>query len=288
MNYYREERIRKNQPTGNKPSRIITCEFHDYAYYPNDWTNKNGENFRAGYYDENGNWYENVIFKDAFNYTYELKCEYCGADIKAHWKEGAFPSCPSCGARLNVNTNTTPVDTVVRLRPTLSPQHKKFMAASFIVVGIIAISMPIVFFATSRNMVSTFNDHVKQQQEMLDDATPTLPDTDISIISEESQSDHIAFFGNSYMSSKLNRVLPWDSEIGGYYDEETGVYAFYNTEPFPFQWEFWNENLSDEYGWFMYNEDTSTWFCDNNTGTWTQVPDNLDTSEFWYIGRLET
>ena len=81
-------RPRYNQPSGFIPLvaystiRHLYGQSHDYDYYPNGWTNDQGQTFEAGYYDENGNRYGNVVIE---NQETILTCEYCGAQTKVIW-----------------------------------------------------------------------------------------------------------------------------------------------------------------------------------------------------------
>ena len=74
--------------------------------------NYNGQQYEAGYYDEEGNRYENVAFREENgDTTVELECEYCGSKAKYKWEEGMIPNCANCGAPMTVKNLHT--DTVI-------------------------------------------------------------------------------------------------------------------------------------------------------------------------------
>jgi hypothetical protein len=55
---------------------------HDYVYYPESWVDESsGRSYAKGYYDENGQYYENVAFeKDGKYENVVCHCPYCDRD----------------------------------------------------------------------------------------------------------------------------------------------------------------------------------------------------------------
>lgn len=98
-----EQRARKNQPIGYTGTGVehYLGESHDYTYYPEDWTDsKTGRSFKSGYYDEEGNYYDDLALKEVLESEKGLKCEHCGTEIRKVWKEGEEHLCPNCGSEL--------------------------------------------------------------------------------------------------------------------------------------------------------------------------------------------
>ena len=78
-----------NQPTGfvsatHRRPVYYYGRKHSYAYYPEDWTDaETGASYQKGYYDENGQRYENVAFEENGKYkSVVCGCPYCGLDKK--------------------------------------------------------------------------------------------------------------------------------------------------------------------------------------------------------------
>lgn len=104
-------RVRSKQPRGynhNTPGfqtpTTYHCRKHDYVYYASGWTDaQTGTIYEPGYYDENGQYYDKVTFKDKSSGILTMKCEYCDSAVKTTWTEGAQPTCPNCGAVLKID-----------------------------------------------------------------------------------------------------------------------------------------------------------------------------------------
>ena len=104
-------RTRYNQPRGYVAGNHYNinpiphyCVHHNYYYYPFSWTDEaSGREYKKGYYDEEGKYYENVVFRT--NGTYKnviCKCEYCDTITKIDWTEGGPLICPQCGGTLTI------------------------------------------------------------------------------------------------------------------------------------------------------------------------------------------
>ena len=206
-------RPRYNQPSGFIPLvaystiRHLYGQSHDYDYYPNGWTNDQGQTFEAGYYDENGNRYGNVVVE---NQETILTCEYCGAQTKVLWKEGMIPNCEACGAPLRIDLQDKGQEPVyaagtgqetTRARRGISP------AKIILLIFAIMVVLRIVgnFVRNSYNSQSVSN--VQEQTQMQD-----------SIYVEE-----------------IGRTCYLDGD--NYYDEETQCWFWYNEERSV--WQYW-------------------------------------------------
>ena len=105
------QRTRTNQPRGYTAERHYDvnpvphyCVHHNYLYYPFSWTDEaTGEEYKKGYYDETGNYYENVVFrKDGQYKNVVCQCEYCDTVTKIDWTEGGPLICPQCGGTMKI------------------------------------------------------------------------------------------------------------------------------------------------------------------------------------------
>ena len=108
-------RPRVNQPSGYRPfggmaPRYVYGRRHDYVYYPVAWIDSStGRSYEKGYYDENGQHYDDVSFKNDGKYKNVVcHCSYCDKDtiIDLSAEDAASQSlqCPSCGAPMAVNS----------------------------------------------------------------------------------------------------------------------------------------------------------------------------------------
>ncbi len=77
------------------------CVKHDYVFMPEQFTDTGNVRRRGGYYDETGQYYENlrIIDEDADGI---ITCEYCGKDIKLNENPDILITlkCPHCDAGL--------------------------------------------------------------------------------------------------------------------------------------------------------------------------------------------
>lgn len=77
------------------------CVKHDYVFMPEQFTDTGNVRRRGGYYDETGQYYENlrIIDEDADGI---ITCEYCGKDIKLNDNSDILITlkCPHCDAGL--------------------------------------------------------------------------------------------------------------------------------------------------------------------------------------------
>ncbi len=104
-------RPRSNQPRGyvarehhNVNPIPHYCVHHNYYYYPFSWTDEaTGQEYKKGYYDEDGQYYESVVFRNNGSYQNVLcKCEYCDTISKIDWTESGPLICPQCGGTLTI------------------------------------------------------------------------------------------------------------------------------------------------------------------------------------------
>ena len=80
------------------------------------------------------------------------------------------------------------------------------------------------------------------------------------------------------------RTLVWDEAEESYFDQDTELWAWYNTDVAPSLWQYWYEPISENYGdcgWMEYED--GVWYIEDNPGNWIPVPAQYDTSPLWHI-----
>ena len=299
------KRIRKNQPKGynvkEHSGRKMTyhyCLNHNYCYYPKSWTDrKTGNYYNAGYYDENGEYYQDVIFRQDGKYKDVLcECDYCRTQIHTEWKENKVLTCPNCGAQMKVisrldeytqDPNFTN-DPAVRKKYTVMPTISK------IIVGIcifILVIFPALFMLAMMGLVFF---------EVIKDASSSSEDSGTrSSSGYESPADtNLEIYGDTlYLDDQGNgeykivtaeddyeKKLKWDYGYDSYYDRDTDCYIWYNTDVSPNLWQYWYENISSDYGDYGWMEYEPTgWYIEKGYSDWIQLPDKYDTSTLWHI-----
>ena len=85
------------------------CKRHDYIFYPETVENAEGVRYRAGYYDETGKYYkELMVFRGVAEEG--ITCKYCGYRMQATEIEDMEDlKCPNCDASFELLTPATAV-----------------------------------------------------------------------------------------------------------------------------------------------------------------------------------
>lgn len=276
-------RPKKNQPKGytskldgyKKPTSHY-CKKHNYTYYATDWE-YNGEYYRKGYYDENGKYYENVIFKDVSG-NVELECQYCGTKTKTQWTEGDLPRCSHCGGNMTIDY----IDEYTQM-----PGYKDPSKIVFYIIGgylflqffpflmVLCCAMPISFVS---NFTDSNNDS-KYENDYNNDDIPSNVDMFGSIV----YLDHIG--NNIYVISDddvYDKKMSWDYASEMYYERESDCYLWYNTDMEPSIWQYWYEGASSNYGDYGWMEcENNKWYVEASYDNWIEYTG--DTSNFWHI-----
>lgn len=296
-----------NQPRvglGIVPIRYIYCHNHDYAYYPSSWTADDGTHFKAGYYDENGNYYENVKVENATeDLPAILTCEYCGTETKFKWTEGSIPNCPNCGAPLSMKE--APTDTTVNEGGgssvsedgTVTATKKKRSFTGIIVAGVLFLllmSSCVRGCSVNSSNTSSYSGQNSSSQglQVIDtndynsgnSGTSGLP----AAVSDQPLSDTILMLrdlgGGIYdyetSDDSCDKLLIWSDPDEAYFDEETGFWLWYNEDAGT--WQYWIEGVSNSYGDYGWMEcEGDEWYVEVSANNW-QLYDG-DTSQFWHI-----
>ncbi|MBO4846237.1 MAG: hypothetical protein J5525_08005 [Lachnospiraceae bacterium] len=260
-------RTRSSQPYGwnNKVHGSVGhyyCSTHDYDYYPQDWTAQDGRQFKEGYYDENGQHYENMAMIGG---TTMLKCSYCGNRMLHKWVEGDLPVCDKCGAQLKIDItdkeeksysghsgNTT----------TLKDELKKVPLIGKIAIGVFLCCMILPIFIIFAALFLI------------------VPNKD----SYDTTRYETSSVKNSIHVDEINRTCYLDGE--DWYDSQTECWFYYNDTASPAQWQYWYEGISSDYGdygWMEYDSNENAWYIETNDGNWVHLPSAYDTTKLWHM-----
>ncbi|MBR5419858.1 MAG: hypothetical protein IK115_01775 [Lachnospiraceae bacterium] len=258
-------RPRVNQPVGWSDSkdsiRHYRLKNHDYDYYPLSWTAPDGRRFEEGYYDENGQHYKNLFIPGM---SMMMVCEYCGNHMMYVCKEGEMPVCTGCGAQFKVDvtdynqTGSLPASSVPMNSTRNTLKVVGIILAAFIAMRIIGAIMGAAFaglfaYSKARN----------------DSSSPT------TAVSERNRSIYV---------EEIGRTCYLDGE--DWYDSKTECWFWYNDETEPYQWQYWYEGISSDYGdygWMEYDMDQQKWYIEKAQGDWIVLPEKYDTSALWHF-----
>ena len=266
-------RPRVNQPTGYKPTgssqrpRHVYGRRHDYVYYPTPWVDSStGTSYEKGYYDENGNRYDDVAFSQDGVYKNVLcHCPYCGQDAVMDLSASDVGvkqlQCPGCGGPLEIRSmlddavqGSAPSGSVTRQD---APKKKRGCAILLYALLAFVILSALTVFSSLRQ----------------------LNTRSLQLVSTGYNSYRVA---DSDESPDL--TLSWDKESESYYDPDSECWVWYNTDVTPNVWQYWVEGISSDYGDYGWMEhDADGWFIEADQGVWIEVPAWYDTSGLWYL-----
>lgn len=81
-----------------------------------------------------------------------------------------------------------------------------------------------------------------------------------------------------------DREMVWNEAEESYFDEDSELWAWYNTSVDPPLWQYWYEPISGDYGdygWMEYED--GLWYIEFDKGDWDLVPEEYDVSPLWHI-----
>ena len=268
-------RPRVNQPTGYKPTgssqrpRHVYGRRHDYVYYPTPWVDSStGTSYEKGYYDENGNRYDDVAFSK--NGVYEnvlCHCPYCGQDavmdLSAKDVGVKQLQCPSCGGPVEIRSM---LDDAVR-GPSASGGVTRQAAPKKRGRGcLITTIISVVILA----ILAVFGSQLPSDGGGQDT---------LALVQTGAHSYRVAESGEA-----ADLTLGWDRDSESYYDPGSECWVWYNTDVSPNVWQYWVEGISSDYGDYGWMEhDETGWYIEADQGVWTEVPAWYDTSGLWYF-----
>ena len=292
-------RPRVNQPVGYLISGILQPTIyygrrHDYVYYPEAWTDTaSGTHYERGYYDENGQRYESVAFRENGKYeSVACHCPYCGSDhlLTLDSTDGSTRKlqCPNCGGPLEIrseldeilpeNNNTHVYASEESLRPFAEKTEDKkgHSLRNILIAFLILLGLGNVYH---RLEARRYIDPVSQTTVQEIQITNTADEKPVYL--EKTGPASYRETGNAVLDGK---VLVWDEDAACYFDEESDCWLWYNTDVRPALWQYWYEDISSEFGEYGWMEhDTDGWYIESSAGNWIPLPEEYDAEELWYI-----
>ena len=345
------DRQRYNQPRGYETAGRSGfdpiphyCVHHNYFYYPISWTDETtGQEYKKGYYDENGKYYEDVAFLENGQYKSVLcQCEYCDTVTKIDWTGGGSLICPQCGGTMKV---LSALDEYTR-----DPNYEKISRkpdyvdyadrgsddydgdsdynsgggnpakAFFVFVAVIIAVLIGLAVSTSSSQRSSVYDPYNDPAHPAEDGWRYLGNgswaqymswddqagqwvvpgqagqnqrNDPTPLTNPELFNEIIYLNASGPDSYVitgdydhDRELVWDDAEESYFDPDSELWAWYNTEVEPPIWQYWYEPISGDYGdygWMEYDEAEGIWYIEAEAGQWMPVPEDYDLSPLWHI-----
>ena len=342
------ERPRNNQPRGyvaehfNHIKPVIHyCVHHNYCYYPFSWTDEaTGETYKKGYYDENGQYYENVVFRtDGMYKNVICQCEYCDTITKIDWTEGGPLICPQCGGTLKIlsaldeytqdpqyeklrqrsdyvdyaDLNRDRSDSAGYEEGSVGNVTGKAVAIFFGLMLLLALIIGVTSVSRSNTTPSQhFEELVYERWDSVNNRWVRV-DRYGNVIATYGSGNQGGSSGNQSGQTALtnpeifgeliylkdtgpgvcvissdedfDRTLVWSEDDESYYDDDSELWAWYNTDVEPPLWQYWYEPISADYGdcgWMEYDE-ADGWYIEVDAGSWFPVPEEYDLSPLWHI-----
>ena len=303
---------RSNQPMGYKDvasPKFYRCAKHDYVHYPKEWTDeKTGQKHRAGYYDEDGNFYEDMVFtengKVKPDATAVIRCDYCRMRDSRPWADREKP-CTHCGGTVTVITQ---VDEIKNRNSAVCtwyvennqpfPNKKRANKKGCLTFLIILIGFWIFAYFIGEN--PTLDQWINGESS----DSPVIEYSD----SDQAVKYNIPELGNTmylcgdsgkytltnqedYQTNCENgsyKKLVLDSD-GNYYEKSTDCYVWLNQDIDPPQFQYWYEGISSnygDYGWMEYDEDEGKWYIEVSEGNWSTLDSKVyeaNADRLWHI-----
>ncbi len=261
-------RTRSSQPYGWNNTlygavRHFYGAAHDYDYYPQGWTASDGRYFEEGYYDESGRHYNNMTMTGSETM---LKCEYCGNHMVYMWKEGDVPACDKCGAMFRIDITDKVQSAYNGIAPQGNGSVKEFISGipflGKVAIGVFLCPLVLSFLAFVAALIFIAARSINPGS------------TEYKTVSAK----------NSIYVDEIGRTCYLDGE--DWYDSQTECWFYYNDSLPPYQWQYWYEGISSDYGdygWMEYDMGEEAWYIETDSGNWVHLPADYDTSKLWHM-----
>ena len=184
-----------------------------------------------------------------------LKCSFCGNRIVYTWTGGSLPICDKCGAQLQIDVTDKAENVGIENTPERVGSSKR--KSKIFLVVMICITMIMIAGV------------IKWKG---------------SLSSEKDVRNSSSIVKNSIYVEEIGRTCYKDGE--DWYDSDTQCWFWYNDEQSPYQWQYWYEGISSDYGdygWMEYDMDEKDWYVEVSDGNWIHLPDTYDTSKLWHM-----
>ena len=313
-------RARTHQPAnyrfgGTHPTVTYQCRRHDYVFYPVDWLDESTNTpYRKGYYDEQGNRYDNLILKNKERWeNVPLHCEYCNTtQIRDLTDDNETMECPNCGANMvidaildekadNVSASFNQAGTYNIPDGSGEASSKKrwlpliifgcIFAGSYLLPVLMSAVFAPLLGISKLILMKTNNAGTPTQQV----SQPVAGNTGQTSYVPEIP-DNSAIFGSTlYLkntvdgmvisdSSDYDLRLSWSDYDESYYDADSDCYVWFNTDMDPALWQYWYEGISSDYddsGWMEYED--GTWYIETAYGNWEEVDLSAYGDRIWHF-----
>ena len=215
------------------------------------------------------------------------RCSYCDKELYLNPESCENPTCPDCGARLNIVSELDEIKSDIEQNNTLDQDKRKSefynaMLSMFIIIILLVSTVFLGMFALNK-IEEVISINISNEQQ----TTTSLSDVDI-------YGSTIYLLNNSDGSYKIitgaedmigyDKKLEWNEKYEAYYDPDSDCYLYYNMDVFPYIWQYWFEGYSSDYesGWMEYDTDEECWYIETDPGNWEKL-NNWNGSWFWYI-----
>ncbi len=252
------------------------CHHHDYVYYPTSWYDENNTHWKAGYYDEEGNYYSNVAFKQNNGYSTKLKCGYCGNEAMVNWAEGSLPVCNNCGARMEaINSMNMAYDEIAP-----APAYGGYGSSNTVngVIKFVIVFMIITFLFGFLGVAGIFfracsysgssRNNYSSDDAGYESSSGYVSNTDIYGTTLYLQKASDGIYDIVDKDDDYDKALKWDYGEESYYDKESQCYIWFNTDVSPNLWQYYYIGISDDYpdgyGWMECEGDE--WYIEKRSG----------------------
>ena len=293
-------RSRQNQPVGyverdhggRHPSRHY-CVNHNYVYYPDSWVDKNtGTSYKKGYYDENGQYYADICFKQNGRYTNVMcACEYCGTKVTRDLDDHTPLICPQCGGPLQVQSaldeyTQDPAYSRAMSGEVKEREHKNRKLRFGLIIGAIVLFLLIIGHAT--NDPEPVRVYAQPSVQQMDEYGPTDPEEvynpdlfgTVLYLDQTEEGYVISEDGDK----SYDLILCWDEAEEGYCDKGHDTVLWYNAQVDPPLWQYWFRDISEDFGdcgWMEYWPDG--WFIEESPGNWIPLPEQYEDVPIWHM-----
>lgn len=306
------QRTRINQPAGYMLGGVLAPRRyygrrHDYIYYPSAWTDSaTGKTYREGYYDENGQYYDNVAFRENGKYQNVLcHCPYCGTDtvLNLDNMEGATQElkCPNCTGQMEIKSeldeviSETEQDSFHRNTDnavSIEEKKKKRKNTAIIIASILALLLVrgAVRNSIRNRLEQAIEPQVQAVQVVENNNTSNVDDLQLlpGIQITEGKPVYLELQQDGYHvvsdPIRADKILYWNSAYDTWYDEYVDAYVVYNNDVSPATWQYWVEGISSDFGDYGWMEhDDEGWWIETSQNNWIKLPSGYDTSRLWSI-----
>ncbi len=283
--YRSSARTRSNQPRGwdeKTQGQALTYRLkkHDYVYYPHSWTGDNGTLYREGYYDENGQYYANML---AENIQTNLQCTYCGNHMVYTWKEGMVPTCEKCGAVFQIDIT----DSKEKYKENPLIYVLVTIGAVYLAGALLIAAVAVIAFIGSaifdRDDENSFYRSIMARTEYIGESSRDVDEDYVSRSADSgSVSTYRALPDSMYVEETGRTCYPDGDNM---YDMESDCWFWWNEDLLPAQWQYWYEGISSDYGdygWMEYDDEEKKWYIEVSDGNWQELKD-YDESRLWHF-----